>query len=251
LKKIFILINFCKYFNCAILDTLKYLLIVQGIIFKAFCLKLQRAQEKENLISDRAVSNAEQLLGYDLASFYSLAKQQESLEAELDTLKDELERLTQESVRLSSQYPETRDHIETRLEDARIQYESLLRELKTRKERIQAARELFAFSNEFQELSEWFRDMLARITAQQDLNSIGAGGGTGNEVNLAELLVKRHREMKIEIDLQQARVLKFGQRADELAARKKMPPAIQNEIKGTLFVSDNFFINHEIALIFY
>lgn len=162
-----------------------------------------------------------------MASFYTLAKQQESLEAELDTLKDELDRLCQESVRLSSQYPETSEHIETRLEDARIQYDSLQRELKSRKERIQIARDLFAFSNEFQELAEWFRDMLARITAQQDLNTIAT-----NEVNSAELLIKRHREMKIEIDLQQARVLKFSQRADELAARKTMPPVIQSEIKS-------------------
>lgn len=167
-----------------------------------------------------------------MASFYTLAKQLESLETELDTLKDELERLTQESVRLSSQYPETREHIETRLEDARAQYESLLREFATRHERIEIARDLFAFSAEFAELSEWFRDMLARITAQQDLNSLGNSTGSGNEVNMAESLVKRHREMKIEIELQQTRVLKFGQRADELAACKKLSASVQKEVRG-------------------
>lgn len=194
---------------------------------------IKRAQEKENLISDRATSNPEHLLGYDPASFYTLLKQQESLEAELDTLKDELDRLIQESARLSSQYPETSEHIETRLEDARAQYESLLRELNARQERIELARDLFAFANEFHELAEWFRDMLGRITApQQDLNQIQTGGGSGGDVNQAEALIKRHREMKIEIDLQQTRVLKFTQRADELSARKKMPVTIQSEIRG-------------------
>ena len=178
-----------------------------------------------------------------MASFYTLSKQQESLESELDTLHDELERLSQESARLCAQYPETRDHIETRLEDAQTQYESLLRELKHRNERIQWAREWFSFASEFHELSEWFRDMLARVTAQQDLNTIATGSG-GNEVNSAEMLVKRHRELKIEIDLQHSRVIKFGQKADELAARKKTSHAMQQEIKS----KSHSFINYKFLL---
>lgn len=166
---------------------------------------------------------------------YTLAKQQESLETELDTLSDELDRLTQESVRLSRQYPETREHIETRLEDARSQYESLLRELKLRKEHIQSARDMFSFTNEFQELSEWFRDMLGKVTAQQDLGGLGGNSreSGGSEVSLAELLVKRHKLLKIEIDLQQPRVQKFTLRADELHTKKKGAPTVQQEIKST------------------
>lgn len=169
------------------------------------------------------------LLGYDVASFNSVANQQESLESELDSLRDELERLSGESARLSAQYPETREHIETRLDDARTQYESLLRELKARRVRIESARDLLAFGNEYYELSEWFRDMLARLsTAHQELVLVHGD----DHVNSAELLVKRHREMKIEIDLQQPRVNKFAQRADELATRKTLAHATHQEIKS-------------------
>ena len=87
------------------------------------------ASEKERFLQQEDI-------GYDLASVYTLAKQQESLEHELLALREELERLNAESARLCAQYPETKEHIEVRLEDADSTYNDLLKRLSTRKDKI-------------------------------------------------------------------------------------------------------------------
>ena len=157
---------------------------------------------------------------YDLASVYTLAKQQESLESELTALSEELERLNAESIRLVKQYPETKEHIETRLDDADATYNDLFKQLASRKEKINQSQAMFLFTNEFSELSEWLREMLVKITSSE------LSGGQMSEVNNAELLIKRHKELKTEIDLQQPKLSKFIAKSDNLTN--------QNEIKGKL-----------------
>jgi hypothetical protein len=165
-----------------------------------------------------------------LASVYTLAKQQESLENELTALSDELERLNVESSRLCKQYPETKEHIETRLDDADVTYNDLLKQLSTRKDKINQSQAMFIFGNEFNELSEWLREMLVKITSS-DLS-----GAQLSEVNNAELLIKRHKEHKTEIDLQQPKLQKFIAKSDDLVsqARKLGNLTSQNETKSKI-----------------
>lgn len=152
---------------------------------------------------------------------FTLAKQQDALENELTALAEELERLGSESARLCSQYPETKEHIETRLEDADTTYNDLLQQLQSRKEKIQQSQASFLLANEFNELTEWLRDMQAKVTSG-DLNSVNnstmsaAVGEAAGEVGNAELLIKKHRELKVEIDLQQPKIQKFIAKSDEL-----------------------------------
>ncbi len=139
-------------------------------------------------------------VGLDLGSVFTLAKQQESLEGELSALAEELARLGAEAKRLGEQYPETGEHIDTRLEDADGAYNDLLGQLQARKAQIKSSQEAFRLADEFSEISEWLREMQARIT----LPELGAGG-----VNNAEMLVKRHRELRADIELQQAKIQRF------------------------------------------
>jgi len=169
-------------------------------------------------------------IGYELASVFTLSKQQESMENEMTALKEELDRLNSESTRLCSQYPETKEHIETRLEDADSAYSELVKQLLKRKEKIQFSQSLFILSTEFNELSEWLRDMLIKITSL-DLNTSATNGG---EVNSAEFLIKRHREFKIEIEMQQTKLQKFTSKAEDLL-RNAMPQT-QTEIKSKIEV---------------
>lgn len=167
--------------------------------------------EKERLISQEDI-------GYDLASVYTIGKQQEALEQELTALSEELERLHNESNRLSKQYPETKDHIDTRLDDAQSSYNDLLKEISVCKEKIHLSKDMFLFLNEYNELSEWFREMLVKITSAD----IGYNSSASFcEVNTAELLIKRHKEFKIEIDLQQAKIQKFLSKSDDLLERTR------------------------------
>ena len=118
--------------------------------------------------------------------------------------------MSSESRRLCTQYPETKEHIETRLEDADTTYNELLQQLQSRKEKIQQSQASFLLANEFNELSEWLRDMQAKVTSG-DLNSavVSQIGEAAGEVGNAELLIKKHRELKVEIDLQQPKIHKF------------------------------------------
>ena len=168
-------------------------------------------------------------IGLDLASVYTLAKQQESLENELTALSEELERLNMEAKRLSEQYPETKEHIESVLEDATQTYDELLKQSTNRKLKINQSKSMFIFANEFSELSEWLRDMSTKITSS-DLSSNSSANNS--EVNAAESLLKRHREYKIEIDSLQPKVQKFLQKSDDLKKQFEQNQSVQNEIKS-------------------
>ena len=175
------------------------------------------AVEKEGLLKEEDI-------GYDLASVFTLAKQQESLETELSALKEELDRLKVESNRLSNQYPETREHIEHRLNDANATYNDVYQQLMSRKEKINQSQAMFLFANEFNELSDWLREMLVKITSAEL-----AGSGSNNEVNNAELLLKRHKEYKIEIDMQQGKIQKLITKSEDLMSEAKRMKDLTNQ----------------------
>ena len=105
---------------------------------------IQWAMEKEGLLGH------EELASCDLATVLTLAKQQALLESELtEALSEELERLKAESARLSLHYPETREHIGARLEDAEAIYAQLVKQLFARKHKIEQAQTMFVFLDEF------------------------------------------------------------------------------------------------------
>lgn len=173
------------------------------------------ATEKENFLKTEDV-------GYDLASVHTLAKQQEALEAEFISLSEELERLNKEADRLCHYFPETKDHIEARLEDADGKYNELLKNLSSRKDRIQQTQALFVFLNGFHELSEWLRETLLTITSYE----------LANDVNGAELLIRKNKEHKAEIDLQQNKIQKFIMKGEELLNSRKSN--FHNDVKGKI-----------------
>ena len=152
------------------------------------------AVEKASFLGQ--IQSFEDLADLDLASVHTLTKQQDALGQELTALSEELERLNAESTRLYGQYPETREHIETRLDDAETIYADLVRQLSERRQRLKRAQAMFALNAEFAEINEWLRDMLTKITS----------GDQEKQQLSAELLIKRHKEHKSEVDMQQSKV---------------------------------------------
>ncbi len=149
--------------------------------------------------------------GYDLASVHTLVKQQEALEIEFTSLGEELERLNKEADRLCKSYPETKEHIEIRLEDADSKYNDLLKDLSNRRAHIFYSQSLFVFLNGFNELSDWLRETLTTITSYE----------LANDVPSAEHLLRRNRDHKTEIDLHQVKIQRFLAKGDELLNIKK------------------------------
>lgn len=165
------------------------------------------ASEKEKFLNN-------EVIGYDLASVHTLAKQQEALENELSSLGEELERLNSESKRLLENYPATKDHVENKLDEADLKYNQVLQHLVQRRNKIQNSQNMFVYANEFNELSEWLREMLVKLTSVELSPQHGIG-----EVNSAEMLIQKHREHKIEIDSQQSKIQKFLLKSEELLAK--------------------------------
>jgi spectrin beta len=176
---------------------------------------IQWAIEKETFLKN---NNS----GYDLASVHTLVKQQEALEIEFTALGEELERLNKEADRLCKSYPETKDHIEIRLEDADSKYNELLKNLSTRRENIFHSQGLFVFLNGYNELSDWLRETLAAITSYE----------LANDVPSAEHLLRRHKDHKTEIDLHQVKLHKFCTKGEELLGIRKAN--FHKDVRGKL-----------------
>ncbi|CAF0717385.1 unnamed protein product [Brachionus calyciflorus] len=185
------------------------------------------ASEKEKFLSQEDI-------GYDLASVYTLAKQQEALENELTSLGEELERLNSESTRLIQTHPATKEHVENKLEEAETKYNEVLQKLSLRKDKIQNSQNMFVYANEFNELSEWLREMLEKLTSVELTQQNGLG-----EVNNAEMLIKKHKESKIEIDLQQPKIQKFLIKSDELLAKTKVKSQRQEILSKIQIIQNN------------
>ena len=178
------------------------------------------ATEKENFLKVEDV-------GYDLASVHTLAKQQEAFEVEFNSLSESLEGLNKEAERLCHLYPETKDHIDERLEDADGKYNELVKNFAVRREKIQLSKDLFVFLNGYHELSEWLRDTLVTITSYE----------LTNDVNGAELLVRKNKDHKAEIDLQQNKIQKFLIKGDDLLNSRKS--SFHSDVKGKVDAINN------------
>nr|XP_033806940.1 spectrin beta chain, non-erythrocytic 5 isoform X2 [Geotrypetes seraphini] len=129
---------------------------------------------------------------YDLLGVQTLLSQHERLERDLAAIRKEVERISKEAQYLSQLYPTVQKNIAERLQEVEETWANLYRKTQERKERLGQAEQVQIFLSSCRELMIWAKEMHALVVSEELASDIGG----------AELLVKRHKEYKSEIDNQ-------------------------------------------------
>ncbi|KAK9409730.1 spectrin beta chain non-erythrocytic 5-like [Crotalus adamanteus] len=130
--------------------------------------------------------------GYDLLGVQTLLSQHEGVERELVAISKELERVRGEACRLGCLYPLPRENMMNRLSEVDECWEKLDKKCVERKLKLQQAEQVQIYFNDCRELTAWARKMHSLIVSEE----------VANDLLGAELLIKRHKEYKLDIDKQ-------------------------------------------------
>ncbi|XP_023929927.1 spectrin alpha chain-like isoform X4 [Lingula anatina] len=128
--------------------------------------------------------------GRDLASVQGLQRKHEGAERDLAALEERVTQLNAESGRLSAEYPDHADEVQTKQDEINQNWARLQEKAEERKNRLDDSYHLQRFLADFRDLVSWIHEMMAIISAD-DLAKDVAG---------AESLLERHQEHKGEID---------------------------------------------------
>uniref|UniRef100_A0A914P3Y4 SH3 domain-containing protein n=3 Tax=Panagrolaimus TaxID=55784 RepID=A0A914P3Y4_9BILA len=151
------------------------------------------AEKETNLSSDD--------FGRDLNNVQALQRKHEGTERDLEALKGKMDKLERDADQLGHQYPDRRDQIDGKLQEAQSRWADLLRQAQRRKEDLNRSYNLHRFLADYRELSDWVKGMKALISANE----------LAKDVAGAEALLESHQEHKGEID---ARADSFAQTAE-------------------------------------
>ncbi|XP_060544187.1 spectrin beta chain, non-erythrocytic 5 [Pantherophis guttatus] len=142
-------------------------------------------QEKEAVVT-------RDYYGYDLLGVQTLLSQHEGVERELAAIAKELERVRGEAWRLGRLYPLPRENMMNRLSEVDECWEKLDKKCVERKLKLQQAEQVQIYFNDCRELIAWARKMHSLIVSEE----------VASDLLGAELLIKRHKEYKLDIDKQ-------------------------------------------------
>uniref|UniRef100_A0A8C6V9D6 Calponin-homology (CH) domain-containing protein n=1 Tax=Naja naja TaxID=35670 RepID=A0A8C6V9D6_NAJNA len=130
--------------------------------------------------------------GYDLLGVQTLLSQHEGVERELAAIAKELERVRGDAWRLGRLYPLPRENMMNRLSEVEDCWEKLDKKCVERKLKLHQAEQVQVYFNDCRELIAWARKMHSLIVSEE----------VANDLLGAELLIKRHKEYKLDIDKQ-------------------------------------------------
>ncbi|XP_046388683.1 spectrin alpha chain, non-erythrocytic 1 isoform X4 [Ischnura elegans] len=128
--------------------------------------------------------------GQDMETIQALSRKHQAFESDLEAVREKVLTLVEEAHRIGSLYPDARDHIESKKEEATESWNELEAHATERKDKLGQRERLQAYFQEYRELMAWINDMLAKVTAP-DL---------ARDVPGAEALVNRHNEYHSEIE---------------------------------------------------
>ncbi|KAG8237733.1 hypothetical protein J437_LFUL016671 [Ladona fulva] len=135
-------------------------------------------QEKENeLLAED--------YGQDMETIQALSRKHQAFESDLEAVREKVVTLVEEAHRLGSLFPDAKEHIDSKKEEAVESWNELEANAAERKDKLGQRERLQAYFYE-----AWINDMLAKVTAP-DL---------ARDVPGAEALVNRHNEYKSEIE---------------------------------------------------
>lgn len=140
-------------------------------------------QEKDATLSSEGY-------GQDLETIQALVRKHQGFETDLAAVKEQVEAVVEEAGRLAGLFPDAREHIEVKHEEALDSWTQLLEKAEQRRDKLQQAEQLQTYFDQYRELIAWINEMIAKVTAP-DLAQDVAG---------AEALLSRHQEHRAEID---------------------------------------------------
>lgn len=131
--------------------------------------------------------------GQDVETINALVRKHEGFETEIAAVKEHVEAVQGEAMKLVETFPDARDHIEVKKEEAIEAWSELVEKSQQRKEKLAQAEQLQAYFDEYRDLMAWINEMLAKITAP-DLAKDVAG---------AEALIIKIKEHQAEVNSRQ------------------------------------------------
>ncbi|XP_026520111.1 spectrin beta chain, non-erythrocytic 5 [Notechis scutatus] len=144
--------------------------------------------------------------GYDLLGVQTLLSQHEGVERELAAIAKELERVRGDAWRLGCLYPLPRENMMNRLSEVEDCWEKLDKKCVERKLKLHQAEKVQVYFNDCRELTAWARKMHSLIVSEE----------VANDLLGTELLIKRHKEYKLDIDKQWLKYEDLGQTGNNL-----------------------------------
>ena len=128
--------------------------------------------------------------GQDLETIQALVRKHELFETEIAAVKEHVASVQNEAVQLADAFPDAKDHIEVKKEEAVEAWQELVDKSQQRKEKLSQAEQLQAYFDEYRDLMAWINEMLAKITAPELATDVGG----------AEALIMKIKEHQAEVD---------------------------------------------------
>uniref|UniRef100_A0A2H8TMG3 Spectrin beta chain, brain 4 n=1 Tax=Melanaphis sacchari TaxID=742174 RepID=A0A2H8TMG3_9HEMI len=147
------------------------------------------ADETISWIQEKGGLLAAEDYGHDLDTIQTLIQKHQGFEADLAAVKEQVECVVQEAGRLSAMFPDAKDHIEVKQEEAVDAWTTLLENASQRKSKLNQAEHLQSYFDQYRHLIAWINETIAKITSPI----------LSQEVSGAEMLILRHQEHNAEI----------------------------------------------------
>ncbi|XP_015599750.1 spectrin beta chain, non-erythrocytic 1 isoform X3 [Cephus cinctus] len=157
------------------------------------------ADETISWIQEKEASLSSDGYGQDLETIQALVRKHQGFETDLAAVKEQVESVMEEASRLAELFPDAREHIAVKHEEADEAWNELLEKAAQRRSKLAQAEQLQAYFDEYRDLMAWINEMIAKVTAPE----------LARDVSGAEALISRHNEYKAEIDTRRDTFAKF------------------------------------------
>ncbi|CAG2101158.1 unnamed protein product [Medioppia subpectinata] len=142
----------------------------------------------------------------DLQSIQAMIRSHEGFERDLAAVREQVEALLEEAKRLASLFPDASEHIFAKNDEVRESWNELLKRSAQRRHHLLETETLQTYFDEYRELMASINEMIALITAEDEL--------ADQDVISAETQLNRHNEYKTEIDSRNDTFIKFAKEGE-------------------------------------
>ncbi|SPP87212.1 spectrin beta chain, non-erythrocytic 5 isoform X2 [Drosophila guanche] len=181
------------------------------------------ADETITLIQEKDASLISEDYGQDLESIQALGRKHLVFESELVGIQGQVESVLAEAVKLGEIYPDAREHIEVKRDEAVEAWTDLKDKTTARKSKLSQAEQLQSYFDEYRDLIAWINEMLAKITAPDLANSVAG----------AELLLASTKDHDAEICARDETFANFAANGQQLIKEKHF---LANEVEDKIKV---------------
>jgi len=110
------------------------------------------ADETISWIQEKDATLSSEGYGQDLETIQALVRKHQGFETDLEALKEQVESVREEARRLADLFPDAREHIEVKHEEATDSWAELLEKAEQRRDKLQQAEQLQAYFDQYRDL---------------------------------------------------------------------------------------------------